>query len=423
MSDPEPVESTVVTPLRPADVFIAAPALARCLARSVYGPEAVAGADDGDLEPLHHLVPVSGHGRADAPVRHRLDLVRADAGRLRRLVADTDHAHRLRAATMVYRLQAGAHRQTGVVVECRVEDYRSGRIRKHEATSDMRVRLMTEHLAAAESELVPVTLVHLARSGLQSLLAEAASGEPYATLETADGLTETVWVVESPELVREVWRELHALDRLYIADGHHRMDAAERHARRRPSGTTPQPSDHVLCALFPSDEARVLGYHRGVGPVHGSPDRVLDALARHPLTLDLEPCTHADDARTARGVVAVYLRERWYRLRLRPPRDGTDPHAALDVVVLEDHILRTALAVDEAWAGATITAIPGNVDRAEVARWCEQHQAIGLMVQPATVDQIMAVADAGAVMPAKSTWFDPKARAGLFVRDLSSTVV
>lgn len=347
------------------------------------------------------------------------DEIRRAAARLQRLAHAGAFTQVTERSIIVYRLGVGDHQQTGVVVEVPVDDYRKGRVRRHEATRDDRERELSEFQVAAGIELVPVTLAHQARPRLKALLAEATAGEPDVHVISRDGLAQTVWVVRAAELKQQIQVELAGTGTLYIADGHHRLAVAERHAsgQARPGGD--RAVDFVLGALFPADEMRVLGYHRGVRrPERMSASQVLAALSRQPGTDSVGPCSAAAAAQSAPGEVSVYLGGQWYRLRLRTAPGAVDARAALDVVALEDGVLAPMLEAVDARLSAQIEPLPGSYDPEAVARWCTERQAIGFLLHPPSVEEVMAVSDAGLLMPPKSTWFDPKARAGPFLRDL-----
>lgn len=351
--------------------------------------------------------------RLEALVDTSLDLGRAEASRLRRMADQSAIARE--PSTVVYRLSVGGHQQTGVVVEVSIDDYRAGRIRRHEATHPERERRLAELLDAAQVELVPVTLAHPPLPRLRSLLAEVAGAEHDVRVESGDGLVQTVWIGHDPELAHAIRAELIGVDRLYIADGHHRMAVAQRHAGLLHDNGNG--SGFVLAALFPCDEMRLLGHHRCVIGPAGSPDP-LGTLSGLPAVARIEEIAATAAPHVAPGVVSAYLDGGWYRLWLRPPRDPVDVRASLDVVALEEGILAPLLGVAEVGSDPRVVPVPGTSDAVALARWCAGHQAIGFLLHPPSVDQVMAVSDAGLVLPAKSTWFEPKARAGLFVRDL-----
>lgn len=330
--------------------------------------------------------------------------------RVRQLLADGVLERPEAPCAVVYRVSTGQHEQTGVVVEASVRDYRDGRIRRHEATQPERERRLAEFTETAGVERIPVTLTHPARAGLRALLAEAAVGEPDVRL-AEDGVQHSVWVARDAWLVRSIQDELHGLGALYIADGHHRMAAAQRYAARHAGANPDDPGAFTLAALFPSDEMRILGYPRGVArPAGVSTSRLLGAIGARPEVARIEEFTPPEGTRPGRGVVSMHLDGRWYRLWLRTPRELV--RASLDVVALDEGVIAGV------FGGAELTPLPGASDAADIVRWCAEHQGIGFRPHPPTVEQVMAVSDAGQVMPPKSTWFAPKATAGLFLREL-----
>jgi uncharacterized protein (DUF1015 family) len=403
--------------MRPPRLFIANPPLAHCLAQSTRQQAHPPVSDIAGLQPFDQLARWQTE-TGSAPSANSFEAVRQDAARLRRLIGQAAHARRVpRNATLVYRLELGAHSQTGVVVEGSVEDYRRGRIRRHEATDPDRERRLVELLTVTELELLPLTLVHRTRGRLQTLLAEATLGEPAGRLGPAGGPTQSVWLVRRHELAAAIWDELYGLGSLYIADGHHRFAAAERYAQQHCSDPGESAACFVLAVLFPSDDVRVLGYHRCVARPGGSAASVLDAVAQQPVTGRIEECPVEEVPQPAPGVLVMCLDGRWHRVWLRSRGDTVDVRASLDVVALENGILGPGLGVrdrDE----VPVAALPGSLDAQEVARRCAEQGMVGFLLHPPGIEQIMAVADAGLVMPPKSTWFDPKARPGLLIRDV-----
>ncbi|CAM03496.1 uncharacterized protein (DUF1015 family) [Saccharopolyspora erythraea NRRL 2338] len=339
--------------------------------------------------------------RQAAPAEHRGITLRPPR---MRLSGPHGAATRLPApAIVVYRLESGQHRQTGVVVEVSVDDYRDGRIRRHEDTRPDHVRQIAELTESTGTEQTPVMLVHRGRGVLRARLAAITAGEPDVRV-LRDGVAHSVWIRRSAELARELADEAGRIDALYIADGHHRMAAAERYAdRRRQLG-----QDHAftLAALFPGDEARILGYHRCFALAErATAQDVLDRLAAHPGTARIE---ESAAGATAPGVVAVGLGDRWYRLVLRP-RD----HRSLDAFTVDDELVPTLSGLTDQ-AGTTA----GSHHAMETC-WCAGRNAVRLVPHPPTIEQLMATSDAGVPMPPKSTCFDPKPMSGLFVRELT----
>lgn len=325
--------------------------------------------------------------------------------------AATDLAETSDPGVIAYRISDGPHRQLGVVVEISVEDYRTGGVRRHEATRPDRVHGLVEHLSATGVEDVPVTLVHRG-VGPEFLLPDLESDPAGLRRTDTAGTVHEAWVRRDP-VRRQALRDwLDRLGPLYIADGHHRMAAADRYAdldlARRPV--------YTLAAVFPSSETRILGYHRrAMLPGAWRPDDFRAMLARQP---DVEAIMETTTAAVPEpGVVIGYVAGHWYRLRLRAPAHESGPRAALDVVRLDDGVLVSLLGADE--MAARVTPIADDGDLAVMARECDRRGEAGFFLHPPTVDQVLAVADAGQVLPPKSTWFAPKVPGGLFRRPLN----
>ncbi len=334
----------------------------------------------------------------------------ADPQRMRRLLDTDGYMHPAVPAVIVYRVETGHHQQTGVVLEVSVEDYRNGRIRRHEATRAEREQHLVESTEASGIEQLPVMLTHPGRTGLHRQLTTITDEAPDVRFTGTDGAVHSVWSRHDPELARTVQDEVGHIEALYIADGHHRMAAAERYASRRSHFGADHSSGFTLATLFPSDEMRILGYHRCLPlPPGTSTAEVLDVLAAHPTVTRIEECG-PEAAQPELGVVVAYLDGRYYRLRLRPPREPEHVRASLDVVLLDEEILPTAFGR----AGRPTARTANDADC-----WCARGTAIHFLLHPPRVEQVMSISDAGLVMPPKSTWFAPKAEVGLFVRRLS----
>ncbi|GAB3686735.1 DUF1015 family protein [Saccharopolyspora tripterygii] len=310
-------------------------------------------------------------------------------------------------ALVVYRIANGNHHQTGVVAEVSVDCYRVGRIRPHEATRPDRDRLMDEHIEESRIERTPVTLTHSPDRALRSVTEKVTATEPDVDLTTEDGTRHTAWFPQDPGLARAAELGLGALEALYIADGHHRLAAAGRFAERHDLGPE-HPSAFTLASLFPADEMRVFGYHRCL-PMQGeSPADVLEKLGSLAVMERWEERSTPTPTPEP-GVVVVRFAGEHHRLKLRPRGPDGHARASLDIVALDEEVLPEL--------GITPTSCGnGPPERCRISA----DRAVLFEVHPPSVEQIMAVTDAGLVMPPKSTWFAPKPIPGLFVRDLTA---
>ncbi|SFT33370.1 Uncharacterized conserved protein, DUF1015 family [Actinopolyspora lacussalsi subsp. righensis] len=333
--------------------------------------------------------------------------------RVRRLLGGGGYTRPPRPTVVVYRLRAGRHQQTGVVVEVSLDDYRAGRIRRHEATRPEREHRIEQLTEASGVEQMPVTLTHPDRPHLSELLAGVTEREPDLQADATGGVRHSVWLRQDTMLARTVREELASVPAVYIADGHHRMAVAERNGRSHRHSTEEDPRAFTLAALFPSSQMRILGYHRCL-PAHRelSTAWVLERLTALPVVTRIEECTSTATTNPAAGVVLLRLNDRCFRLWLRSPIGPNQVRAGLDAVLLDEQLLP-----------AVSRIVDPNGQHGESSDgggkcWCSSRNAICLVPHPPTVEQVMAVSDSGSVMPPKSTWFDPKAVAGLFAREL-----
>jgi uncharacterized protein (DUF1015 family) len=314
-------------------------------------------------------------------------------------------------SVVVYRMRAGGHVQTGVVAEVSVDDYRAGRIRRHEATDPARVQDLVAYTEQARLEQTPVLLTHPPRPALRTLLAGVTQGEAEIDLAPADGLVHSVWTVQDPATSRAVQAELDAMNTLYIADGHHRMAAAQQYAESRRGFGDANAAAFTLAALFPSDEMRIRPYPRGVRHPEGwSARQVVDALAAAPGAARIEAHTATQPPAPEPGTVAVFLDGWWFGLRLRGTGGGV--RDSLDSVRLDEGVLRPVF-------GQTLdSSAPRAAGAKALEAWCTAHDMVGFLPYPPEMSEVMAISDAEQLMPPKSTWFDPKPVPRLFLREL-----
>ncbi|HET6436987.1 MAG TPA: DUF1015 family protein [Anaeromyxobacter sp.] len=310
----------------------------------------------------------------------------------------------------LYAQRMGAHEQAGIVACASVEEYDRDLIRKHEKTradkEDDRVR----HIEALSAHDEPVFLTYRARPAIDAAVAEVRRTAPVVDLVTSDGVGHRLWVVPAragEELVR-LFRDVPVL---YVADGHHRSAAASRvHAAR-----AGQPGEHgvFLAVVFPHDQMQILAYNRLVRDPRGRSPGVLLADIRR--VMDVEPA--ADPRPDAPCSFGLFLEGRWWRARVRPGSfDPEDPVASLDCSLAQDQLLAPLFGIADPRTSRGIDFVGGIRGAAELERRVgEEGWSVALHLFPTRMEQLMAVSDAGQLMPPKSTWFEPKLRSGLFV--------
>jgi uncharacterized protein (DUF1015 family) len=318
----------------------------------------------------------------------------------------------------VYRQVMDGRAQTGVVGCVHVDDYERDVIRKHEKTRQDKEDDRTRHVLTLDANAEPVFLTYRARSEIDRLVERASSTAPLYDFTAPDGVRHTVWSVPHPGSLVEAFGPVpHA----YVADGHHRSASAWRAGKelraKNPAHQGAEEYNWFLAVLFPSEQLRILPYNRVVRDLNGrTPSQVLEQLRG---LGTVTPTRNPVPDRT--GVFCVYLDGTWYRLELGPSRiDRSDPIASLDVSLLQDLVLSPILGIGDPRTDQRIDFVGGIRGTAELERRVQSGEAaIAFSLYPTTLDQLMAVSDAGRVMPPKSTWFEPKLRSGLFVHELS----
>jgi uncharacterized protein (DUF1015 family) len=310
----------------------------------------------------------------------------------------------------VYAQRMGTHVQTGIVACVSVDEYDRDAIKKHEKTradkEDDRVR----HIDTLGAHDEPVFLTYRARPEIDAAVAEATAGAPDVDLVTADGVQHRLWVVSEAASAR-IEALFAPIPALYVADGHHRSAAASRvHAARKG-----KPGDHAqfLAVVFPHDQMQILAYNRLVRDGKGrSPGALLDELRK---VMDVSPAT--DPRPPAPRSFGVYADGRWWLAKVRPGTyDAKDPVASLDCSLCQDQVLAPIFGIADPRRDKAVDFVGGIRGAAELEkRVKEEGWSMAFHLYPTRIEELLAVSDAGLLMPPKSTWFEPKLRSGLFL--------
>lgn len=317
----------------------------------------------------------------------------------------------------VYRQIMGDHSQTGIAVVCHVEDYDNDLIKKHEKTRRDKEDDRTRLIDTISANTGPIFLTYRDESQIDSLVAKVQEGEPHYDYTAPDGVQHTVWRVEGGgEFVKAFETVPHA----YIADGHHRTASAARVARERGQKNPDHKGDELynwfLCVLFPATQLNVLAYNRAVADLNGkAPAQLLDELRAAGFEVDENPSGPRPEGQRQ---IRMYVDGKWYGLSWEAD-PAADPVSGLDVSVLQDRILAPLLGVDDPRTSTRIEFIGGiRGTEALTGRVDSGSAGVAFSMYPTTVEQMMAIADAGQIMPPKSTWFEPKLRSGFFIHSL-----
>jgi uncharacterized protein (DUF1015 family) len=335
------------------------------------------------------------------------------ADNLQRMIAANVLARDARDCYYVYRLTWRGGVQTGLAAVASVAAYADNRIRKHELTTPAKEDDRVRQIEAVNAQTGPVMLAYPNSPEIDTLLARATAGEPAVDVTADDGVRHQLWVVDNDSNVNALTRAIDALPALYIADGHHRSAAAQRVAGAR-DGKSPRSCDYFLAVLFPEGEMTILEYNRVMRDLNGQ--TAAEVLGRLRERYDIEPSDRA--VRPAQAHEAgIYLAGHWYRLVLKKQflaGAGANPIERLPVTLLHRHVIEPIFGVTAPRTDPRIDFVGGGRGTDEIERLVSSGKmAAGFVLYPTQMRDLMAVADAGAIMPPKSTWFEPKLADGM----------
>jgi uncharacterized protein (DUF1015 family) len=316
----------------------------------------------------------------------------------------------------VYRLTMGDHVQTGLVAVASVDAYDRDRIKKHESTRPAKEDDRVNQIDALNAQTGPVFLVYRGRESIDSILAGVATTEADVDVTADDGVRHQMWVVSDQAVVGSLTDEFDKLDRLYIADGHHRSAASSRVAAARrqanPDHGGDEACNYFLVVIFPHREVQILGYNRVVRDLNGLDEEAfLDRLATcFTVSRRDEPFQP-----TAPGEFGMYLAGQWFRLELDPARIAwDDPLARLDTNLLTEHLIGPVLGIVDQRRDERIDFVGGIRGLEALEKRVDSGEmAVAFSLFPTRMEDLMAVAEASGSMPPKSTWFEPKLADGL----------
>ncbi|EJW11934.1 hypothetical protein A33M_2582 [Rhodovulum sp. PH10] len=314
----------------------------------------------------------------------------------------------------VYRLTWRDRVQTGLAVAASVADYVSNRIRKHELTTLAKEDDRVRQIEAVNAQTGPVMLAYPDQPGLDALLAQVTEGERDVDVTADDGVRHEMWVVSRAETVAQLTRMIDALPVLYIADGHHRSAAAARIAEARGAGAAGGAGAHdrFLAVMFPHHQMTILDYNRLMKDLNGrSPDELLTALAAADFSVTPSETAVRPAAPNEFG---LYVAGRWHALTLNPGKIPDDPVGRLPITLLTKHAIEPLFGITDQRRDKRIDFVGGGRGLDELARRVSSGEAAAAFsLFPTRLEDLMAVADAGEIMPPKSTWFEPKLADGL----------
>lgn len=342
------------------------------------------------------------------------------AENLRRLIAEKVIFQDEAPCFYAYRQIMGGHSQIGLVANASVEEYEQNKIKKHEFTRPVKEDDRVRHIDAQNAQVGPVFLTYQASQQIDELINKATSREAVYDFTAEDGIQHTVWVIDDEKMVASIRQAFAAVPALYVADGHHRSAAAMRIRQQRQKAnadhTGNEPYNFFLTVIFPHEQMQILDYNRLVEDLNGhTPEQLLEKIRTR---FSVKKVRDAREAKPQQGhQFAMFLQGAWYQLTADSEFiDENDPVGRLDVSILQKHILSPLLNITDPRKDSRIDFVGGIRGLGELEkRVSGGGWAVAFALYPTSIEQLMSIADAGEVMPPKSTWFEPKLRSGLIV--------
>lgn len=336
----------------------------------------------------------------------------------------------------VYELTMEGRTQTGLTACASIDDYLSGVIKEHEKTREDKELDRIRHVDACSAQTGPIYLAYRKDPRLQSLLEGAKRQAPLFDFTSEDGITHRGWEILDPSILEQIEGIFREIREIYIADGHHRAASAVKVGLKRreehPDYDGTEEFNYFLSVLFPDEELKILPYNRAVTDLNGlqvpeflekirerwSVERLPEAKAAPQVPETERSGKEEGYVPVKKGQVTMYLEKQWYRLTLRQEYISADPVGGLDVSLLQDHLLSPVLGIGDPRKDQRLVFVGGIRGLSELERRTEQDCAVAFAMYPTSIQELFAVADAGRLMPPKSTWFEPKLRSGLFIHEI-----
>ena len=320
----------------------------------------------------------------------------------------------------LYELTMDGHSQTGVVGCASIDDYRNNVIKKHENTRADKEEDRIRHVDTCSMQTGPIFLAYRAKEDLKEKIGELKKQAPVYDFVSEDGIGHRVWVIDNDSDVAMIEEALGKIPAIYIADGHHRCASAVKVGLKRreqyPDYTGEEEFNYFLSVIFPDEELRILDYNRVVKDLNG-----MDAatfLTRIEEYFAVEKKGQSPYRPMEKGTFGMYLENEWYGLSAKDEIKSEDAVEGLDVSLLQNDLLDPILGIMDPKTDKRIDFVGGIRGLGELERRVHTDMKVAFSMYPTSIAELFAVADAGRLMPPKSTWFEPKLRSGLFLHEI-----
>ncbi|MBQ8914003.1 MAG: DUF1015 domain-containing protein [Lachnospiraceae bacterium] len=318
----------------------------------------------------------------------------------------------------IYELVMDGRAQTGIVACASIDDYISGVIKKHENTREEKEIDRITHVDVCNAQTGPIFLAYRAKKAIDEIVDKVKQTEAVYSFVSDDGIGHSVWIISDDNDIETIRNEFEKLSDIYIADGHHRAASAVKVGIKRRNENPDadyRESDYFLSVLFPHDQLKILPYNRVVKDLNGlSFDEFMDKV-KDKFDVEEKADMYQPEEKCTFG---MYILGKWYKLTAKDDLRVDDPVLGLDVSILQNNLLEPVLGINDPRVDKRIDFVGGIRGLKELERRVSQDMEIAFSMYPTSIDELFSVADAGMLMPPKSTWFEPKLRSGIFIHKL-----
>lgn len=322
----------------------------------------------------------------------------------------------------IYELTMDGRVQTGIVACASIDDYENQVIKKHENTRADKEADRIHHVDSCNAQTGPIFLAYRANAVIREIVAKTKQTEAVYDFTSEDGICHRVWVIADTADIEAIRSAFDGIGEIYIADGHHRAASAVKVGLKRraehPEYDGSEEFNYFLSVLFPDEELMIMDYNRVVKDLNGlTEDEFLKKVQE---LFDVEPVGTAERKPQKKGDFSMYLGGQWYMCTVREADRSSDPVRGLDVSLLQELLLTPVLGIGDPKTDKRIDFVGGirGLDELERRSGADGDSVVAFAMYATDIRELFAVADAGLLMPPKSTWFEPKLRSGLFIHEI-----
>ncbi|MBQ3517305.1 MAG: DUF1015 domain-containing protein [Lachnospiraceae bacterium] len=335
-------------------------------------------------------------------------------------VAKGEYIQEAEKCYYVYELVMDGRSQVGIVACASIDDYQNNIIKKHENTRADKEVDRIRHVSTCEAQTGPIFLAYRSNSVINEVVANKRAEAPLYDFVADDGIAHKVWVINETDSLAKIENAFAEMNEIYIADGHHRCASAVKVGLKlreeNPSYDGTEEFNFFLSVLFPDDQLMIMDYNRVVKDLNGNSEE--EFISKLEEIYDVAPIGNQAQYPSKKGEISMYIFGEWYRLSVKKEFTSNDPIDGLDVSILQNNVLGPILGIEDPKTDKRIDFVGGIRGLKELERRVAEDCKVAFAMYPTSINELFDVADAGLLMPPKSTWFEPKLRSGIFIHSI-----